>query len=149
VFVNIFECFRKTNDEILEALNYAYPDHKLNTVAGSAALNQIEGLAKSLKIVMQAKYDNVESAEKEEKFRSIYSKFEATDQQEDAKNEEEELGYVMNWDSIFEAYPNSIIKNIDFYKKTGDNAMHGVLQSITGKVEVMNLFLKAIKTSGA
>lgn len=147
MFVNIFECFKKANAEISDALSYAYPDNKLNAEQGSEALHRIDGIVKSLKIVMENKYENLEKAQDEEKFRSVFSEFEATDEQQQMKDDEEEVGYVVNWDSVLAAYPNSIIKNIDFYKKVGNNAMHGVLQSITGKVEIMNLFLKAIKVS--
>jgi hypothetical protein len=37
------------------------------------------------------------------------------------------------------------LQSVDFYKKVGENAMHGALQGITGKVAVMNLVLNALK----
>lgn len=145
MFVNIFQSFKEANKEIGDALNYAYPDNKLNVDCGRQALGKIEGVAKSLKIIMANKYDNEEKAEKEEEFRSIYSEFKPTDEQEAVKDSEEEAGYVMHWDALLTAYPDNILQSVDFYKKTGENAMHGALQGITGKVAVMNLVLNAIK----
>lgn len=143
MFIDIFESFRKANAEISDALSYAYPDNKLDGGCGAKALCRIEGIAKSLQIIMQNKYESVEKAEQEEQFRSVYSEFEPTDEQQQVKDAEEELGYVVNWDSILTAYPNTILRSVDFWKKN-EGAMHAALQGITGKVDVMNLFLKAI-----
>ena len=118
MFVNIFQCFRDANKEISDALNCAYPDNKLSVECGRKALGKIEGVAKSLKIVMANKYENEEKAEKEEEFRSIYSEFEPTDEQEAVKESEEEARYVVHWDNLLTAYPDNLLQSIDFYKKS-------------------------------
>lgn len=147
MFVDVFECFKKSNNEISDAINTSYPENKLNTVNGAYSLNRIEGVAKSLRFLMESKYGNIEQAEKEEKFRSVFSSFTPSDEQAEMKDVEEELGYVVDWDSILLAYPKAIERTVSYYKKNGDAAMHAALQAIQGKVEVMNLLLNAIKVS--
>lgn len=137
VFIDIFECFKKANKEIASALSYAYPENSLNAAQGHQAMHQIEGVVRSLKIVMENKIES-EKNKKEEKFRNV---FEEDDERE---NQEQELEYVVNWNSILELYPEGIIHTVDFYKKNKDSSLHGCLQNVTGQVKVMNLFLNAI-----
>lgn len=141
MFIDVFECFKKANTEISDALRYAYPENMLNKAHGEQAMHRIDGIAKSLKIVMANKLEG-EKAEKEEEFRNVFS--ETGEEHEKMQSDEEELEYLVNWNSILELYPDSLIKTFDFYKKTGDSALHACLQAITGKVEIMNLFLNAI-----
>jgi hypothetical protein len=139
MFIDIFECFKKANKEIASALSYAYPENSLNAVCGHQAMHRIDGIARSLKIVMENKIES-DKNQKEEEFRNVF------EENEEREAQEQELEYVVNWNSILELYPEAIIGNVDFYKKNESN-LHGCLQNITGQIKTMNLFLNAIVCS--
>ena len=140
MFIDIFECFKKANIEIGSALSYAYPENNLNEARGHQAIHRIGGIARSLKIVMENKIES-EKNKKEEEFRNV---FEEDDNDDDEReNQEQELEYVLNWNSILELYPEAIINTVDFYKKS-EASLHSCLQNITGQLKIMNLFLNAI-----
>lgn len=76
------------------ALSYAYPENSLNAAFGHQAMHRIEGVARSLKIVMENKIES-EKNQKEEEFRNVF------EEGEERENKEQELEYVVNWNRSY------------------------------------------------
>ena len=93
VFIDIFECFKKANKEIDGALSYAYPENRLNVMCGHQAMHRIEGIARSLKIVMENKIES-EKNKKEEEFRNVF------EEGEERENQEQELELLVEINGI-------------------------------------------------